>query len=136
MGVRLARRGTQWLAAVVLAALAFGCGGGSNGGGTVPPDEDTPATAVRTVTGFVGNATTGFGLSAVTVQIGNATTQTGTNGLFTLRDVPRADQTVTITATGYTPQTFTLGPSTDTINVRLVPTGVGGIEQPPGAPNL
>ncbi len=124
--------------AILEAAVGWGSGSGGGGGGNVVPDDGgtPPAVTTRTVTGFVGDATSGQGLIGATVRIGATTVQTGTSGLFTATGVPRTDQTVDVSAAGYLTQTFTLSASTDQINVRLLPTGAGTIEGPPSPPSL
>lgn len=136
MGVRMARRGA-WVAVAGLLLGVIGCGDGDGTAIVTPPDDNTPAVATRTVTGFVGDSTSGFGITGAQVVIGQQVVTTNANGLFSLRDVPRQDLTVTVSATGYQSVTFTLSNSVDSFNRRLIPTGnFGTVEPPPGSPGI
>lgn len=135
MGERIPRRAAHLALALLVAMAGWSCGGGDgDGGGGGGDGGGTIVTTRRTVTGFVGDATTGRGLVGATVTIGSNTVQTGEGGLFTLPAVPRTDQAVSISANGYRTYTATLDGSTDQITVRLLPAGTSNfdIENPPG----
>lgn len=136
MGVRSARRAAQLMLAMLVAVAAWSCGGG-NGGTTTPVDNGgTAQTSRRTVTGFVGDATSGAGIAGATVTIGTSTSSTAATGLFSIRDIERVAQQVTISAPGFITVTMTLAANVDQISLRLVPSGAGTIENPPGAPGV
>ena len=135
MGVRSARRAAQLMLAMLVAVAAWSCGGGD--GTTVIVDNGGTVTmSSRTVTGFIGDATSGQGIAGATVSIGSSTTSTGATGLFSIRSVERVEQQVTISAPGFITVQTTLAANTDQISLRLVPGGVGDIESPPGAPGV
>ncbi len=139
MGDRSARRAAQLMLAMLVAVAAWSCGDGDGGGGgtTNPPGTGGAVTGpTRTVTGFIGDATSGAGIGGATVAIGTSSTTTGASGLFSVRNVERVAQQVTISAPGFITVTMTLAANIDQISLRLVPSGVGGIEFPPGAPGV
>jgi len=123
----------------LVAALLWGCGGG--GGSSTTPDDNsggngTQPTSTRTVTGFVGDATTGLGVAGAAVTIGSLNSSSASSGQFTVGAVPRADAAVTIAAAGYKSKSFTLASNVDTISVRLVPSGAPTVEDPPDPTGL
>ena len=133
MCVLKARQIAQLSLAVMVALIGWGCGGG--GGGTTPetqPDGTVdPTPTQRTVTGFIGDITSGQGVAQATITVGGASTSTDGSGLFTLPAVRRVDQTIQISATGYQTRPLSLTGSTDQINGRRRPGGVGDIAGPP-----
>lgn len=144
MGLRSARRVACWMFAAALTSGVWGCGGGGgttttttptdNTGGTTP----TPTGLPRTVTGFVGDWTSGQGIPGAQVQLGTVLATTGATGLFTASDVARIEVQVTVTAAGYQPATpFTLGTGISQISVRLYPIGTPvTVEPPPDVPGI
>lgn len=128
-----ARRATWLVASLLLAWTAFGCGSGTDTetGPLLPP-------ITRTVTGFVGNASTGRGITNAVVQIGSITVATDTHGEFSAPNIPLSDQAVRITATSYLERQLTLPANQSTLDVRLQPVVSNGddIELPPGSPAL
>jgi len=136
MGVRSARRAAQLMLAMLVAVAAWSCGGGNSGTTNAVDNGGTVTGPTRTVTGFIGDATSGAGIAGAMVTIGTSTTSTGTSGLFAVRNVERVAQQVTISAPGFITVTMTLAANVDQISLRLVPGGVGQIENPPGAPGV
>jgi len=59
--------------------------------------------AVGAITGTVRNATTNQPIAGVTVGVGGVTTITGGNGVYSLNNIPVGAQTLSATATGFTP---------------------------------
>lgn len=140
MRVPDARGGARTVLALFTAALLWGCGGGGGSSTTTPDDNPgdpgAQPTNTRTVTGFVGDATTGLGISGAAVAIGSLSATAATTGQFTVARVPRLDYSVTITATGYKARLFTLASNVDAITVRLVPVGAPTVEDPPDPTGL
>ncbi|MBI2300378.1 MAG: carboxypeptidase regulatory-like domain-containing protein [Armatimonadetes bacterium] len=133
MRFRSTRRWTLGVLAALLGTLAWGCGGSDAPANNQQNQANNPPPpTTRTVSGFVGDATTGNGINGALVAVGNGSAQTGPTGNFTLPGVPRVDNQVAVSATGYATANSTLAAGVDQINVRLIPAGAGGIEPPPG----
>lgn len=131
MRLRIARRAAQLAAALVLGVAAWGCGDGE--------EQFLPGIArTRSVSGFVGNASTGRGIPSATVQVGGLSASTNARGEFTLGGLPLDDQAVTITARDFLERRLTLSANQSTIDVRLQPVSTtgGGIEPPPDTPAI
>lgn len=131
------RSALAWLTALlmVLAVINFGCGGGDGGGGDGQPG---PAFGTGTLTGtvFAADAPTVIVPNAVvTVEGAGLTANGGSDGAFTINNVPAGDYTVTVA----TPESEDYGTAradvsvatneTTTVNFAVLPLGVEAPEQ-------
>ena len=125
----MAQRGLRPAIRVMLAvgvACLAGCGGSSTSTTTT-----TLTLTSRNVTGVVVNFSTGTVVPSPTLTIGNQTVVGGVDGTFTLANVQRLNQTLTVSASGYQTATLTLLSTQDQLTVSLVP-GTTSTTSPPG----
>jgi hypothetical protein len=98
----------------------------------VGPLSATPV-ALGTVTGRILSLISGLPLSGATVSIGSTSVTTGTDGTFTLTNIPAGDRTISVTATNHDTLTFPY-PVQEGVNnlgdLAMAPAG-GGPPPPP-----
>jgi hypothetical protein len=98
----------------------------------VGPVTATP-TAVGTVTGRILSLLSGLPLSSATVSIGSNSVTTGSDGAFTLSNIPAGAQTIKVTAASYDDLSvpFTVAEGTNNVgDLAMTPSG-GGPPPPP-----
>jgi hypothetical protein len=108
------------------AACLAGCGGSSSS------SQGSPSLTSRNVTGVVINYSTGLAVPAPTLALSNQTVTGGNDGTFTLTNVQRTNQTLTVSAFGYETYQWPLLATEDQITVPLVP-GTPTVQPPPNA---
>lgn len=92
----------------------------------------TWAPSAGAVSGFVSNAGTGQALAGVSVSVANTSlsTTTGTDGRFSLSNVPAGDQSLAFSRSGYVAQSRSISVQagvTASISVSMAPVTVGDI---------
>jgi hypothetical protein len=92
---------------MIVLAAAFLALAGCSGDDGAPGAPGAPGTSTGTVTGTVTNGTTNTAEAGVTVTAApsGTSTTTGTDGTYTLADLPIGVYTLTFTKTGFTTQT-------------------------------
>lgn len=112
----------QFFSALSLSGIVLlsGCGGGSSSGGNPNPNPNPGNTNLSTIRGKVVNAGN-TGVAGVSVTAGGITTTTGTDGFFTLSNVPLRTTSFNVSPPSGFHRTYVsfLGNAYDTVKCTL-----------------